>query len=186
MPKTHAETTPATSTPPTSTPTSTPTGTSTPPVPSQSDALSPALRELIGIFAKDLAAVSFPGVDHKTFMDLAEQVDTESQRVEELRAQLDTAHSALIEVKSRLQRSAEQGLAYAKVYAANDAELLARLNELNIGGETPRRRKLEVAAAAATDPGDGTTPIKIPAKRGRKPKAAAAAAEEETETETGS
>jgi len=181
MPKTHAETTPVTSTP---TAPSTAPSTSVPP---QSDALSPALRELIGIFAQELAAVSFPGVDHKTFMDLAAQVETESQRVEELRAQLDTAHSALIEVKTRLQRSAEQGLAYAKVYAANDAELLARLNEVNIGGETPRRRKLEVAAASATDPGDGTTPIKLPAKRGRKPKVAAAAEEEtETETETGS
>lgn len=171
MPKTHAETTPV---PSTSTP-----------VPAPSDALSPALRELIGIFAQELAAVSFPGVDHKTFMDLAAQVETESQRVEELRAQLDTAHAALIEVKSRLQRSAEQGLAYAKVYAANDAELLARLNEVNLGGETPRRRKLEVAAAAPADPGDGSTPIKLPAKRGRKPKVAV---EEEstTETETGS
>ena len=173
MPKTHAETTPVPSTPT--------------PATSPSDALSPALRELIGIFAQELAAVSFPGVDHKTFMDLAAQVETESQRVEELRAQLDTAHSALIEVKSRLQRSAEQGLAYAKVYAANDAELLARLNEVNLGGETPRRRKLEVAAATATDPGDGTTPIKLPAKRGRKPKVAVEEeTESETDTETGS
>jgi hypothetical protein len=155
MPKTHVEMSTTTSTPTTA--------------PSPSEALPPALRELLGIFAQELAAVSFPNVDHKVLVELAEQVEVEAQRVEELRAQLDTAHAGLIDVKARLQRAAEQGLAYARVYAAGDADLAARLAEVNLGGETPRRRKLEVAAAAA-DPGDGTTPIKLPAKRGRKPK----------------
>ncbi len=154
MPKTHVEMSHTTST--------------TTAQPSQSDALPPALRELLGIFAQELAGVSFPNVDHKVLVELAEQVEVEAQRVEELRAQLDTAHAGLIDIKARLQRAAEQGLAYARVYAAGDADLAARLAEVNLGGEAPRRRKLEVAAAA--DPGDGTTPIKLPAKRGRKPK----------------
>lgn len=163
MSNTHAETNKTTSTTP-------------------SDALPPSLRELLSIFAKELSQVSFPGVDHKVLIDLSAQVEEEAQRVEELRGQLDTAHQTLIEVKGRLQRAAEQGLAYARVYAASDAELATRLAEVNLGGEAPRRRKLEVAAAA-TDPGDGTTPIKIPAKRGRKPKSQQPAAGEEASSE---
>jgi hypothetical protein len=147
MPKTHAEPTPASTTPVTA---------ATP-----SDALSPALRELLAIFEQELAEVRFPNVDGKILADLAARVDAETQRVEELRAQLDTAHAGLVDVKARLQKAAEQGLGYARVYAAGDADLLARLAEVNLGGE-PRRRKLEVAAPEAAD---GT--IKLPPRRGR-------------------
>lgn len=182
MPKTHAETT----TTPTAAPTPVASPTPTPTVvPLPSDALAPALRELMAIFANELAEVHFPNVDHKVLSELAGHVETETQRVEELRAQLDTAHATLIEVKTRLQRAAEQGLAYAKVFAASNPELMARLAEVNLGGETPRRRKLEVAAAAPAEAGDGTTPIKLPPKRGRKPKQAAEQTTED-ETETGS
>jgi hypothetical protein len=158
MPKTTTE-------PTTTTMTSTPAPTTAPP-PATPDALTPAMRELIALFDKELAEVRFPGVDSKLLAELGAQVDAETQRVEDLRAQLDTAHAGLVDFKNRLQRAAEQGLAYAKVYAAGDAELLAKLAEINLGGDTPRRRKLEVAAQA--DPGDGT--IKLPPRRGRKPK----------------
>lgn len=155
--------------------------------PTSSDTLPPALRELISIFSKELAEVNFPGVDAKVLTDLANDVAAETQRVEELRAQLDTAHATLIEVKQRLQKSAEQGLAYAKVYAATDADLATRLAEVNLGGETPRRRKLEVAApaAGAAEGGEGAE-VKQPAKRGRKPKQPPQQAAEGGEEETGS
>lgn len=149
-----------------------------------SDALTPSLRELVAIFDGPLSEVRFPGVDSKILTDLAALVETEMARVEELRQQLDSAHAGLIEVKARLQRSAEQGLAYARVFAAGDPELTARLAEINLAGE-PKRRKTKSASSeeAATGEGaaegsgeeaaDGEGMVKLPPRRGRKPKAAA-------------
>ena len=63
-----------------------------------------------------------------------------------------------------LLRAAEQGLAYARVYAADDPELEARLADINLGGKPePRRRKLEVAAA---DSGN-SEPLRLPPRRGQ-------------------
>lgn len=146
------------------------------------DTLPPALRELVAIFEGPLSEVRFPGVDSKVLTELAAQADRETVRVEELRAQLDSAHSGLIDVKARLQRAAEQGLAYAKVFAAGDAELLARLAEVNLGGEPKRRKARAAGSEEATGEGaaegeegaggeDGM--IKLPPRRGRKPKVAA-------------
>ncbi len=127
------------------------------------EALSPAIRELLSIFEGELSAVHFPGVDAKALTDLARQVAKESKRVDDLRQQIEEAQSLLTDAQQKLLRTAELGLAYARVFAADDAALLARLSDIQVGpGEPPRRRKLEVA------PTDGA--VRLPAKRGRKPK----------------
>ena len=127
------------------------------------EALSPAIRELLSVFEGELAEVHFPGVDAKALTELAHQVAEESQRVEVLRQQIEEAQTLLTEAQQKLLRTAELGLAYARVYAAEDAALLSRLSDLHVGpGEPPRRRKLDAAAA------DGS--VRLPAKRGRKPK----------------
>jgi len=136
----------------------------TPHADSSSEALSPAIRELLAVFEGELAEVHFPGVDRKVLAELAGQVDGETRRVEELRQQLDEAQALLGDAQQKLLRAAELGLAYARIYAAEDAALLSRLSDLQVGAaEPPRRRKLEVAA-----PADGA--VRLPAKRGRKPK----------------
>lgn len=137
----------------------------TTPAESRSDSLSPALRELLDVFERDLAEVQFPGVDRSVLHDLAAQVEGEGQRVEALREQLEQAQTLLSEAQTKLVRAAELGLAYARVYAADDAALLDRLSTLHVGSEPPpRRRKLEVASP------DGEGAVRLPAKRGRKPK----------------
>ena len=147
------------------------------PVDPASAALSPAIRELLSVFEGELADVQFPGVSAKALTDLAGQVAEETQRVEELRRQLDDAQATLGEAQQKLVRVAELGLAYARVYAAEDAALLSRLSELQVGpGEPPKRRKLEVAAP------DGS--VRLPAKRGRKPKNATPAADADDATGT--
>lgn len=130
---------------------------------SSPETLSPAIRELLSIFEGELAKVQFPNVSAKILGDLAAQVSSESERVEALRQQLDAAQTNLSEAQQKLVRTAELGLAYARVYAADDATLLERLAELHVGpNEPPKRRKLEVAAPEGT--------VRLPAKRGRKPK----------------
>ncbi|MBL8969136.1 MAG: hypothetical protein JNK56_01060 [Myxococcales bacterium] len=132
---------------------------------SSPESLSPAIRELLSIFEGELAKVQFPNVSAKILTDLASQVSDESERVEALRQQLDAAQATLAEAQQKLVRTAELGLAYARVYAADDASLLQRLADLQVGPNdngAPRRRKLEVA--------DPEGAVRLPAKRGRKPK----------------
>jgi hypothetical protein len=130
---------------------------------SSTEALAPAIRELLSVFENELAGVQFPNVSAKILMDLAAQVSAETQRVEALRQQLDEVQNTLSEAQQKLVRTAELGLAYARVFAADDAALFARLSDLQVGpGEPRKQRKLEVAAP------DGA--VRLPAKRGRKPK----------------
>src|SRR5688500_16153049 len=98
-----------------------------------SEALSPAIRELLSVFENELSEVQFPNVSAKILTDLAAQVADESQRVEELRQQLEVAQNTLSEAQQKLVRTAELGLAYARVYAADDAALLGRLSDLQVG-----------------------------------------------------
>jgi len=150
----------------------------TPNADSSSEALSPAIRELLSVFEGELADVHFPGVDRKVLVELAAQVEGEGRRVEELRQQIEEAQSLLTDAQQKLVRAAELGLAYARIYAAEDAALLSRLSDLQVGpGEPTRKRKLEVAPAA-----DGA--VRLPAKRGRKPKQRPAD-EADTDADTG-
>lgn len=146
------------------------------------DLISPALSELLAVFEGPLAEVRFPGVDKTVLRTLVDQVRNHGQKLAALRAQLDGLQSGLTEAQLKLVRAAEQGLAYAKVFAASDPALAERLGEIAlVSGEEPRRRrKLEVAAPAAA-PGEGEA-LRLPPRRGRKPKQAA----EDAEAPTGS
>lgn len=135
---------------------------------SSPESLSPAIRELLSIFEGELSKIQFPNVSAKILTELAAQVSDESERVDTLRQQLDAAQANLAEAQQKLVRTAELGLAYARVFAADDAALLDRLAELHVGpNETStgpgRKRKLEVA-------GSEGGAVRLPAKRGRKPK----------------
>ncbi|MDC0669086.1 hypothetical protein [Nannocystis radixulma] len=134
------------------------------------DPVSPALLDLLAVFEGPLAEVQFPGVDQGVLRGLVDQVRGHAHELDQLRAQLDALHNQLTEARLRLLRTAEQGLAYARVFAADDPELDARLADIHLGGgkTEPRRRKLEVASA---DSGN-TEPLRLPPRRGRKPRVA--------------
>jgi len=133
------------------------------------DPVSPALLDLLAVFEGPLAEVQFPGVDLGVLRGLVDQVRGHAHELDQMRAQLDALHNHLSEARLRLLRTAEQGLAYARVFAADDPELDARLADIHLGGKVePRRRKLEVAAA---DSGNAE-PLRLPPRRGRKPRVA--------------
>lgn len=139
------------------------------------DPVSPAVLDLLAVFAGPLADVQFPGVDRDTLQALVDQVRENAHKLDALRAQLDALHAHLTDARTRLQRTAEQGLAYARVYAAADPELEARLADIALTApgkaSEPRRRRLEVAPDAA-----GPEPLRLPPRRGRKPRVVAEAA----------
>jgi hypothetical protein len=134
------------------------------------DPVSPALLDLLAVFEGPLAEVQFPGVDQGVLRGLVDQVRGHAHELDQLRAQLDALHNQLTEARLRLLRTAEQGLAYARVFAAEDPELDARLADIHLGSgkAEPRRRKLEVASA---DSGNAE-PLRLPPRRGRKPRVA--------------
>ena len=84
------------------------------------DPVSPALLDLLALFEGPLADVQFPGVDQGTLRGLVDQVRGHAQELDQMRAQLDALHNHLTEARLRLLRTAEQGLAYARVFAADE------------------------------------------------------------------
>lgn len=124
------------------------------PAPSHPDDPVPAeLRAVLELFAAELRGVSFPGVDAARLGQHAEEVRARARDVERAQAALDAALGALGERTSALSALAGRALAYARVYAADNAELAARLADLE-GGDRPapaqvraplqrRRRKAE-------------------------------------------
>lgn len=136
------------------------------------DPVSPAHLDLLAVFEGPLAGVQFPGVDQAILQDLVDQVRGRAHELDQLRAQLDALHGQLAEARARLDRAAEQGLAYARVYATDDPELEARLADITLAvpgkSAEPRRRRLELAA----EPGN-PEPLRLPPRRGRKPRVVA-------------
>jgi hypothetical protein len=132
------------------------------------DLISPALLELLAVFEGPLAEVRFPGVDRTSLRHLVDQVRKDSEKLEALKSQFEGLQNALTEAQTKLVRAAEQGLGYARVFAAGDPELSQRLADITLTTEEPkqRRRKLEVANP------EGGEAIRLPPKRGRKPKSA--------------
>lgn len=134
------------------------------------DPVSPAVLDLLAVFEGPLADVQFPGVDRGTLRALVDEVRESAHALDLLRAQLDTLHGRLTDTRARMMRTAEQGLAYARVYAADDPDLEARLADITLAGPgksaEPRRRKLEVATE-----GGNPEPLRLPPRRGRKPRA---------------
>lgn len=145
------------------------------------DLIAPALLDVLAVFEGPLAEVRFPGIDHNVLRGQIDQVRALAQQVEALRVQLDAAQTGLADAQTNLVRTAEQGLGYARVFAASDPALAERLADIVLVSEEPRRRrKLEVAA----QPGET---VRVPARRGRKPKSADdAKTTDDAETPTGS
>ncbi len=115
------------------------------------DHIDRPVAELVDLFRDDLAEVSFPGVDAGSLEESAAAVHAASEEVARLRRALDQAEDALRERQQALRDHARRAHAYARVYAADQPELLARVE------------------AVVFDKPASSAPKK---RRGRKPKAA--------------
>lgn len=113
------------------------------------DPIPPSLRAILDLFAAELRGVAFPGVDAALLGQHADEVRARSRDVEQAQGVLDAALSALQESTAALAAVAARGLAYARIYAADDAALSARVVELD-AGERP----------AASAIGSGPAPLR--------------------------
>ena len=107
------------------------------------------VRDLVAVFAQQLADVQFPGVGHDELTALTARVEEHSNALEQAKTQALAAENGLNESRRELLAKAEQALAYAKIYAASDPTLLNRLSSIKLG-KAPKKA-VKTRAKAGTD-----------------------------------
>ena len=94
------------------------------------DPVPVGVRRVLGIFEDELSQMRFADIDAVLLNDLAEKTRERSQALDIARQAVESAHQALDEARTELIAHAEQGLAYAKIYGAEDAALSSQLEEI--------------------------------------------------------
>ena len=111
----------------------------------------------MALFEHELSGVEFPEVNAGVLAQAVAEVQAAARHCDSLRAELSAAEGALESSRSALVRLAERGLAYAKVFAADDPGLTATLEAIRFGAARPDRGKVtrkRRAAAAESDTSD--------------------------------
>lgn len=134
-------------------------------------ALDPSFFALRDLFTGPLRDVSFPGVDANAVAELVAHAEAGAESVESARAALREAQTNLVAAEAAfadrralLVSKAQLAVAYARVFAQDDPELLAAVESVSV----PRLR------SAASTPANVAAPA-APRKRGRPPKLQSAA-----------
>jgi hypothetical protein len=125
------------------------------------DAVPDDLLEVVKLFAGALSDVRFPDVDGATLHAAAETVRERARELETARRALATAERHLADATAQLREQALRGVAYARVYAADDDGLTTALDGLGLEhrARKPRKRRTrkppvsEVAALPLAGPG---------------------------------
>ncbi|GMU07554.1 hypothetical protein [Corallococcus caeni] len=132
----------------------------------ENDSISPALRALLELFATDLADVKFPDVDTAVLGESAAHVREKAEAVARAQAALDAARQALNESQESLLQKGQRALAYAKVFAEDDAELGAKLEAIHLPRPVRKAGGAQVEPVNAAPGNDDNAPR----RRGRPPK----------------
>ncbi|MFL5358046.1 hypothetical protein [Archangium sp.] len=133
----------------------------------ENDPISPAMRALLEVFSTDLSEVKFPDVDAEVLEEAAGRVTAQAEAVAQAQAALEAARQALGESQEALLQKGQRALAYARVFAEEDAALSTKLESISLpkAGRKVARPDGGVAAEAPAQ-NDETAPK----RRGRPPK----------------
>lgn len=104
---------------------------------SQAELVAPAVLELVEVFEERGADLKFPDLDAKVLQDAVCEVERAAAEVQRLEAELERARELLSSRQEGLHGKAQRALAYARVFAEEDAELSERLAKVLL----PRTRK---------------------------------------------
>jgi hypothetical protein len=137
--------------------------------PSGSDPISPALQDLLKLFTQELATVKFPELDRGVLEEAAERVKEKAEAVAQAQAALEAARQALYESQEALLHKGQRALAYARIFAEDDAELSAKLDGINLPRPVRKAPRTEGVMALEAPPAQGEE--SAPRRRGRPPKA---------------
>ncbi len=106
------------------------------------DPVSPFCRDVLAVFRDALPDVRFPELDRDRLEAEACAASDAQLEVERLERALEAARQQVREASARLTRSAEQALAYARVYAISRPPVKAALEALEAPApEASRTRK---------------------------------------------
>jgi hypothetical protein len=121
------------------------------------------IAHLAKLFDDELKDVSFPGVD-RSLLDAAIHDHAEVEaRVDAADAAAAAARSDLVAEQAKMQTLFERALAYLRVYAADDADLQAKLAGLEPTRRGPKRgrRSKGTEATEAKREGDGAQTMAV-------------------------
>ncbi|MDG5814985.1 hypothetical protein QA601_07850 [Chitinispirillales bacterium ANBcel5] len=90
------------------------------------------VQDLKNIFKDELSEVSFPDVSSDVLDELTQEVENKAHELEKIKELLAAAHEALEMANQDLITKASRGLAYAKVYAEGNDELMEKLNSIKL------------------------------------------------------
>lgn len=133
----------------------------------ESDAISPALQALLELFNQELARVKFPDVDGEVLGEAAARVREKAEEVARAQAALEAARQGLYEAQELLLQKGQRALAYARVYAEDDAELSAKLDAVGLPRAGRKASRVDGAHVGEA----GGSEESAPKRRGRPPKA---------------
>lgn len=144
--------------------------------------LSQPLQAVVALFEGPLVGVRFAEIDASGLGKLAGEVASAAAEVEQQEAKLVELRQGLAQRHEALLGLAQQALAYARVYAENDEELLAKLNEISLPRATKPRKPAAVKARGTNEAEAGaseTSPAESPAEEAAEAAEAVAADEAE-------
>jgi hypothetical protein len=140
--------------------------------------IPPPVQAVLDLFDRELAEVRFGDVDAKRLSALASEVQSAAVALEAHEATTAKLRAALAERQETLLQQAQRALAFARIYAEEDAALSAKVAEITLP-RPPKRAKGEAAARAAepTPPEPAKEDVKeeavaeeapAPARRGKR------------------
>lgn len=122
-----------------------------------------SIQSLVQLFQDELSGVKFPDVDADVLEKAVEKVRSASIALAEAEAIVEAAREQLTDAQEALFHKGQRALAYARVFAEEDAALAAKLDSLALP-RTQRKIRNELTSGE----------VQQPKRRGRPPKSASA------------
>jgi hypothetical protein len=114
--------------------------------------LSPPVQSVLELFQGPLANVRFGDIDAAGLAKLAAEVEAASSEVREQENKLSELRQTLAQGQDALLALAQRALAYARVYAEDDEELLDAVNRISLPrAAKPRKAPASAKSTAARD-----------------------------------
>lgn len=95
-------------------------------------AISPPVQAVLELFETEFAELKFPDIDLDVLKEAAHGVQERSEAVAQAEAALQKARDLLSESQESLLHKCQRALAYARVYAEDNTELVRRLEAMNL------------------------------------------------------
>jgi hypothetical protein len=125
------------------------------------------IQTLVTLFEETLTAVNFPDVNTTVLQEASKAVVDAHTQVTRLEAELTAARAALSERQDALLGKAQRALAYARIFAEEQPELLSRLDAVSLPRAGRRQPKVEATVEPVTAAGEHAASSEAPRKRGR-------------------